>query len=94
MFVGVKAVFIDEISMLSSAILQQINYRLQQITGIYDKPFGDIHVILCGDFRQLPPQSDRANGGHVAFLTSTGFRGRPPTPCGADLRYAKLVFPP
>lgn len=55
MFVGVKAVFVDEISMLSSAILQKMNYRLQQITGIYDKPFGGIHVILCGDFRQLPP---------------------------------------
>lgn len=50
MFVGVKAVFVDEISMLSSTILQKINYRLQQITGIYDKPFGDIHVILCGNF--------------------------------------------
>lgn len=37
------------------AILQQVNYRLQQITGIYDEPFGDIHVTLCGDFRQLPP---------------------------------------
>lgn len=55
MFVGVKAVFVDEISMLSSAILQKTNYRLQQITGIYDKPFGGVHVILCGDFRQLPP---------------------------------------
>lgn len=55
MFVGVKAVFIDVISMLSLAILQKINYRLQQITGIHNKPFRDIHVILCGDFRQLPP---------------------------------------
>lgn len=55
MFVGVKVVFIDEISMLSAAILGKINYRLQQITGIYDQPFGGIHMILCGDFRQLPP---------------------------------------
>ncbi|UYV69623.1 hypothetical protein LAZ67_7000006 [Cordylochernes scorpioides] len=55
MFVGVKVVSIDEISMLSAAIFGKINYRLQQITGIYDQPFGGIHMILCGDFRQLPP---------------------------------------
>ncbi|XP_065164189.1 uncharacterized protein [Atheta coriaria] len=55
MFVGVRAVFIDEISMMSAAILRKINYRLQQITGNFDQPFGGIHVILCGDFRQLPP---------------------------------------
>lgn len=55
MFVGVRAVFIDEISMLSAAILGKINYRLQQITGIYDQVFGGLHIILCGDFRQLPP---------------------------------------
>ncbi|UYV68187.1 K02A2.6-like [Cordylochernes scorpioides] len=41
--------------MLSAAILGKINYRLKQITGIYDQPFGGIHMILCGDFRQLPP---------------------------------------
>lgn len=55
MFVGVRAVFIDEISMLSAAILGKINYLLQQITGIYDQVFGGLHIILCGDFRQLPP---------------------------------------
>lgn len=55
MFVGVRVVFIDEISMLSAATLSKINYRLQQITGVYDQPFGGMHVILCGDFRQLPP---------------------------------------
>ncbi|KAJ2939993.1 hypothetical protein O0L34_g6705 [Tuta absoluta] len=54
-FVGVKVVFIDEISMLSAAVLGKINYRLQQITGVYDQAFGGIHMILCGDFRQLPP---------------------------------------
>ncbi|GBP70860.1 hypothetical protein EVAR_53524_1 [Eumeta japonica] len=45
----------DEISMLSSAILQTNNYRLQQITGIYGRPFAGVLVVLCGDFRQLLP---------------------------------------
>lgn len=28
------------------------------------------------------------SGGHVALLARTQFRGRPPTPSGADVRYA------
>ncbi|OWR55624.1 sumo ligase, partial [Danaus plexippus plexippus] len=37
---------------------------------------------------------DTYRRGHVAFLALSKFRGRPPTRCGADVRYAELVFPP
>ncbi|XP_026830943.1 ATP-dependent DNA helicase pfh1-like [Ooceraea biroi] len=41
--------------MISADILHRINQRLQQITGVYDQLFGGMNIILCGDFRQLPP---------------------------------------
>jgi hypothetical protein len=36
MFVSVKCVIVDEISMLSSAVLHKINQKLQQINAVYD----------------------------------------------------------
>lgn len=55
MFVGVKCVIIDEVSMIGSDVLHKINLRLQEITGAHDQPFGGMNVFFCGDFRQLPP---------------------------------------
>ncbi|EZA46372.1 ATP-dependent DNA helicase PIF1 [Ooceraea biroi] len=55
LFIGVKCIIIDEVSMISADILHRINQRLQQITGVYDQLFGGMNIILCGDFRQLPP---------------------------------------
>ncbi|GFS69762.1 ATP-dependent DNA helicase [Trichonephila clavipes] len=46
---------IDEISMVSAELLEQINARLKQITGLFTKDFGGLDVILIGDLRQLPP---------------------------------------
>jgi hypothetical protein len=57
MLVGVKCVIIDEISMLSSAVLHKINKGLQQITVVYDQPFGGLHVYMSGYFGQVPPVS-------------------------------------
>jgi hypothetical protein len=55
MFHGVAGIIIDEISMLSTDVLQKIDARLKQITGIHHKNFGGLHIVLCGDLRQLPP---------------------------------------
>ncbi|CAG4947740.1 unnamed protein product [Colias eurytheme] len=44
--------------------------------------------------RSLPCRTGLGTGGHVAFLASFEFRGHPPTRCGADVQYAKLVFLP
>ncbi|CAD7087561.1 unnamed protein product [Hermetia illucens] len=55
MFVGVKFVIIDEVSMIGSDVLHKINLRLQEITGTHDQPFGNMNIVFCGDFHQLPP---------------------------------------
>ena len=55
MFNGVSCVMIDEISMLSTDVFHKVDARLTQITGNHHKNFGGLHVILCGDLRQLPP---------------------------------------
>lgn len=49
-----KVVIIDELSMISSDVLYNINKRLQEIMGCLD-PFGNIAIVLFGDVLQLPP---------------------------------------
>ncbi|CAK9832801.1 ATP-dependent DNA helicase pfh1, partial [Anthophora retusa] len=52
---NVRAIFVDECSMIGSGLLNQINNRLQHIFQQYDKTFGGINMIFTGDLRQLPP---------------------------------------
>ena len=52
---GVTHVFIDEISMIACHELYAISSRLSLVTGVSDRPFGGLNVILAGDFAQLPP---------------------------------------
>ncbi|ABQ52061.1 hel-2 [Spodoptera litura granulovirus] len=55
--VGVPNYFIiDEISMVSSKMLQQIHECLQNNTQV-DLPFGGVNTIVFGDLYQLPPIS-------------------------------------
>lgn len=54
-FLGVIMLVIDEVSMLSKPdwlILDKLLRRYKRVPGV---PFGGIHVILVGDFLQLPP---------------------------------------
>ena len=49
---------IDEISTVSCQLLGKVNDRLSAISsrkGNTKKPFGGMHVLMCGDFHQLPP---------------------------------------
>jgi Cdc6-like AAA superfamily ATPase len=55
MFVGVKCLIVDEVSMIGSDVLHKINLRLQEITGALDQTCGGMNMFFCGDFRQLPP---------------------------------------
>lgn len=55
LFKYVRAIIIDEVSMIRSELLEQIDLRLKQITGNFASNFGGLDVILIGDLRQLPP---------------------------------------
>jgi ATP-dependent exoDNAse (exonuclease V) alpha subunit len=55
-FLKVKVIVIDEISMVQADMLQRIDRRLKDLFPEFEKiPFGGRHMILCGDFYQLPP---------------------------------------
>ena len=49
-----KALIIDEISMLDSEIFETLEFISRKIRNC-DVRFGDIQLIVCGDFQQLPP---------------------------------------
>lgn len=52
---GVGYILLDEHSMLDCRALCLISARCCDAIGYFEKPFGGINVILCGDFAQLPP---------------------------------------
>lgn len=53
-----KAIFIDEISMVGCGMFNFISFRLQKITGVR-APFGGIRVIAVSDLFQLKPVSNK-----------------------------------
>uniref|UniRef100_A0A1I7T642 ATP-dependent DNA helicase n=1 Tax=Caenorhabditis tropicalis TaxID=1561998 RepID=A0A1I7T642_9PELO len=54
MFVNVKLLILDEVSMVGAIMLRKISNRLQEIMGS-DKDFGGLNMLLLGDLCQLPP---------------------------------------
>lgn len=52
---GIKALIIDEISMVRADILDFIDRYMRFCKEQPDKPFGGVQVIAVGDFFQLPP---------------------------------------
>lgn len=70
----VDLLIVDEISMLSMFMLQELDAvarhaRLRNGKGIVSKPFGGIQLVFLGDFAQLIPESGgaaRAGGGGAA----------------------------
>ena len=52
---NLKIVIIDEISMVKSDMLYQLDLRLQEITEKIGTPFGGLSVIVLGDMMQLKP---------------------------------------
>ncbi len=76
----VKAIVIDEVSMVRSDIFAAIDFRLRSLArgGSRNRPFGGKQIILVGDFFQLPPvvKSETEDaylrqelGGYYAFQT-------------------------
>ena len=58
-FKDVDVFLIDEISMSGCAQLQKVSTRLSDAKNNIE-PFGGLTTILCGDFYQLPPNSNDA----------------------------------
>jgi len=58
-----RYLIIDEISMISGLFFEKLNSIAKIVRG-NDRPFGGIHVLVSGDFLQLPP----VEGGWI-FLT-------------------------
>ena len=59
-YTGTRCFVIDEISMVSPALLLQISQRLKELAKLFgysnnDDDFGGYTIIAMGDFRQIPP---------------------------------------
>ena len=52
---GVKYIFLDEVSMLSCHDMYKISAQLAKAFNNCDLPFGGMNMIFAGDFAQLPP---------------------------------------
>jgi len=52
---GLHLFVLDMMHCVSSSDLWVISERLCDATGVYTKPFGGLHTILCGDFYQFKP---------------------------------------
>ena len=57
-FKNIEYLIIDEFSMIGLRMLYWIDLRLKDATGMKDKIFGGINIILVGDIFQLPPVND------------------------------------
>ena len=71
-FRGADILIIDEVSMLTSELLDALN-RIAQLIRNSPEPMGGIQTILVGDFCQLPPIIKGANRGDstpYCFLSS------------------------
>lgn len=68
--VATDVLVIDEISMLHDYRLDMVDEVCRTVRREYDKPFGGIQVVMCGDFFQLPPVT-RAGQTKGNFVTSS-----------------------
>ena len=72
-FRSADVLIIDEVSMLTNALLDALNKMAKRLRNSFE-PMGGIQIILVGDFCQLPPvtdKTDRDEGGTpYCFLSS------------------------
>jgi PIF1-like helicase len=67
----VRLLIIDEYSFLSITVIDTLDRHLRSIYPHSPRPFGGLHIMLCGDPAQLPPvlaQPLYAHRGHTAHI--------------------------
>lgn len=52
-----RVLILDEVSMLDSVFIDDLDQVLRAVHKEKDKPFGGIQIVMVGDFFQLPPVS-------------------------------------
>lgn len=52
-----QLIILDEISIVSRKTFETASHIMQRVRGNYDRPFGGIDLVCCGDFLQLRPNS-------------------------------------
>ncbi|RLN89653.1 hypothetical protein BBJ28_00021477, partial [Nothophytophthora sp. Chile5] len=80
-FAPLDAIVIDEVSMMTKIDwlkLDKLLRRYKQVSGV---PFGGVHIVLVGDFLQMPPV-----GGDAIFVDPTS----KPRPTTADIEGFQL----
>lgn len=70
-----KVLIIDEVSMLHARQLELIERITRAVRGGCE-PFGGLQVVLCGDFFQLPPVTNRTEVEKFAFSSRAWQAGR------------------
>ena len=68
-----RVLIIDEVSMLSGALLDALERVLRDVRAS-ETPFGGVQVVLCGDMAQLPPVS-ADTGGYLFEAVAWGMGG-------------------
>ncbi|MEL7342124.1 MAG: AAA family ATPase, partial [Bacteroidota bacterium] len=56
---GISGIIIDEVSMMDVGLLSTIDSNLRQALDI-EEPFARKHIVLMGDFLQIPPVNGRS----------------------------------
>ena len=64
---SVDILIIDEVSMMSKKMFDMIDAIARMARGKKDLPFGGIHIVLSGDFYQLPPIGEQCDEDSAAF---------------------------
>lgn len=71
-----KVLFIDEVSMLDKEAFDSLEFIARKIREC-EQPFRGLQIILCGDFRQLPPvvnlscDNDQVQGVQYCFAANS-----------------------
>lgn len=53
-----KLLLVDEVSMMGATFMEKIDAMSRRARRTMLKPFGDMQIVFCGDFLQLPPIGD------------------------------------